>query len=77
MNKAVDVINIGGYCKEFRLTMLKLGLLEFSNKSCESYKNIWAFENGKSTNLKYIFYYYKNCDENLKPEFAKGLFKVL
>lgn len=77
MEKAINTNNIGNYCKNFRINVLKMGLVEFSEKNKESYKNIWAFENGKSTNFKYIFYYYKMCDEKLNPIFARGLFKAL
>lgn len=45
---------IGKYCKEYRNEVLHMTLKEVAGSK---YKSLWAFENGKSSNLKYLAMY--------------------
>lgn len=67
-------LKLGKFCKDFRINELLLSLTDFSNNNNISLKNVWAFENGKSSNLKYLFYYYNSCKGCQKDNFIKGVF---
>lgn len=69
---------IGGYCKQFRIDILKLGLKELAILNDDNDKNLWAFENGLANNIRYLFYYYNQIDnDDDKTKFSKGLFNLL
>ena len=54
-------------------TSVKIAILNNDNL-----KNIWAFENGKANNIKYIFYYFNLFDSDSdQKEYARGLFNIL
>ena len=54
---------------------LRMILLNLNN---DNLKNIWAFENGKANNIKYIFYYFKLFDSDSdQKEYVRGLFNIL
>lgn len=44
---------IGKVCKQFR-TDLNVKLIELTNNN---YKNLWSFENGRSTNINHLSLY--------------------
>lgn len=71
-----NIEKIGAYCKGYRIDTLCMTLTEFANINEENIKNIWAFENGKANNIKYLKLYY---DTSLKHEdqrkFLDGLLK--
>lgn len=71
--------DMGNYCKNFREVYLNVPLLQLAKQFNVSYKAVWAFENGKSTNLEHIIMYYKACNGNkvLEREFTGGLFQWL
>ena len=69
--------NIGQLCKSYRLRYIKMSLKDFAKFYNDSDKNIWAFENGKANNLKYLFYYYKLLDDSKRISFSKELFNIL
>lgn len=69
--------NIGQLCKAYRLKHIKMSLKDFALFYNDSDKNIWAFENGKANNLKYLFYYYKLLDDSKRISFSKELFNIL
>lgn len=69
--------DIGKLCKQYRLKYIKMTLKDFANFYNDSDKNIWAFENGKANNLKYLFYYYKMLDDSKRISFSKELFNIL
>ena len=54
-----------------------MSLKDFADFYNDSDKNIWAFENGKANNLKYLFYYYKMLDDSKKMLFSRELFNIL
>lgn len=71
---------VGAYCKEFRINELdcsrfQIGVaMEFFEAST---RNIQSFERGGSSNLGYIFLYYKKCKTQEQAEkFLLGLDKV-
>lgn len=74
-----NIKDINTYCKYFRQYVLNLTLEEFSIKIQKLFKenvspsSISSFENGRSSNLKYISYYYKLLDENNQQHFKKTL----
>lgn len=76
MTKELQV-NIGKLCKQYRLKYVKMSLKDFADFYNDSDKNIWAFENGKANNLKYLFYYYKMLDDSKKMLFSRELFNIL
>ena len=51
------IVDIGIYCKNVRLNQ-NMSLKEFAILNNDNLKNIWAFENGRANNIKYIFYYF-------------------
>lgn len=72
-----DINKIAQICKDIRINTLKMGLTEFSKENNENIKNIWAFENGKANNIKYLFLYYNMCeDEQVRRDFAQKLFNT-
>ena len=71
------ITDIGLYCKKVRLNQ-NVSLKDFANMNKDNFKNIWAFENGKANNIKYIFYYFNlfKTDSEQK-EYIRGLFNIL
>ena len=73
----MDILQLGSLCKQARLNK-NIPLVKFAQMNDENYKNIWAFENGKANNIKYISYYYNLFDdETNRKEFSKKLFEIL
>lgn len=71
------ITDIGIYCKNVRLNQ-NISLKEFAILNNDNFKNIWAFENGKANNIKYIFYYFKLFDsDSEQKEYVRGLFNIL
>lgn len=71
------MLNVGEYCRNFRINEMKLSLKDFSNITGLNNKNVNAFEYGRANNIQYLFYYYRLCDDSMKYKFSKGLFKIL
>lgn len=71
------ITDIGKYCKNVRVKQ-NVTLKDLAILNNDNLKNIWAFENGKANNIKYIFYYFKlfNSDSEQK-EYVRGLFNIL
>ena len=71
------ISDIGLYCKNVRLNQ-KASLKDLAILNNDNLKNIWAFENGKANNIKYIFYYFKLLDsDSEQKEYVRGLFDIL
>ena len=74
-----NIKDINTYCKYFRQYVMKLTLEEFSVKIQKLFKenvstsSISSFENGRSSNIKYISYYYKLLDKTTKENFKRDL----
>lgn len=67
---------VGEYCKQYRINDLNLNLIDFAYFNEINFKSVWAFENGRSTNLKYLFYYYNVAYGFKRDKFIKGLFEL-
>lgn len=71
------ITDIGKYCKNVRVKQ-NVSLKDFASLNHDNLKNIWAFENGKANNIKYIFYYLKLFDSDSgQKEYVRGLFNIL
>lgn len=71
------IVDIGKYCKGIRLNQ-NITLKDFAILNNDNLKNIWAFENGKANNIKYIFYYLNILDsDSEQKEYIRGLFNIL
>lgn len=71
------ITDIGKYCKNVRVKQ-NVTLKDFASLNHDNLKNIWAFENGKANNIKYIFYYLKLFDSDSdQKEYVRGLFNIL
>lgn len=72
----MNTLKVGRLCKQARLKK-NISLVRFAQMNNENYKNIWAFENGKANNIKYLSYYYNLFDdEHSRKEFTKELFEI-
>lgn len=71
------LINVGKYCREFRINELNMSLKDFSKIAGLNNKNVNAFEFGRANNIQYLFYYYRLCNDSLKNKFSRGLFKII
>lgn len=49
------------FCKNFRIEVLKMTLLEVEQKTHVPLKTISGFENGRSTNINHLNIYYSLC----------------
>lgn len=68
---------IAKYCKEFRAYIIRVNLTDFCNELNVNAKNLYAFENGKANNIKYLYYYYHMCkSDEMRTEFITGLFAI-
>jgi hypothetical protein len=78
INSSNEIIKktVGEYCKNFRINELNLTLVDFSFFTNTNFKTIWAFENGRSNNIKYLFYYYVIAYGFKRDIFVKGLFDL-
>ena len=76
-NKEKLMLNVGKYCRNFRINEMGLSLKDFSNITGLNNKNVNAFEFGRANNIQYLFYYYRLCNESMKNKFSRGLFKIL
>lgn len=81
MSEYYDNLNldINTYCKYFRQYIMKITLEQFS-KQIEKIFNEYvspstlsSFENGRSTNIKYLSYYYRMLDNENKINFKRAL----
>lgn len=73
----MNISQLGSLCKQARVKK-NITLVKFAQMNDENYKNIWAFENGKANNIKYLPYYYNLFDdETNRKEFSKKLFEIL
>ena len=68
---------IGSYCKEFRLQILRLTLRELCEISGTNIKTLSAFENGRSTNLAHVITYIEAGTKEQKSIFTSRITKIL
>lgn len=76
MDKENLKLKVADYCKNYRENQLMLSLTEFSNLNNVSFKNVWAFENGKANNIIYLYYYYNLSKGFQKDNFIRGVFSL-
>ena len=68
---------VGKFCKKFRVNYLEISMTDFADKTGLSVQNINAFEGGRSSNMKYLFYYHNFADtQELKDVFIHNLFTI-
>lgn len=73
----MDILQLGKLCKKVRLKK-GIPLVTFAQMNDDNYKNIWAFENGRANNIKYLSYYYNLFEDTQKlEEFLKQVFEIL
>ena len=77
MDQKELIKKVGEFCRDFRINQLNMSLTEFCNISELNIKNVSAFEHGRANNIKYLFKYYRICNDSLKKQFASELFKIL
>lgn len=72
----MDRKKVGSFCKDFRKNTLHLTLYDMCKNTDVSIQSLSAFENGKSTNYKYLYMYFKACnyDTCLENYFTRGIF---
>lgn len=74
-NDKLDMKTIGEYCAVFRKYKLRYSQKDFANIIGTSAKNVCSFEHGKSTNLNFVYQYWKLCEnEEQRREFLANLF---
>lgn len=72
-------MTVNEYCKYFRTFILKITLKEFTEQIKEklneeiSISSVTSFENARSSNLKYLRYYYQIADEENQKIFKSEL----
>ena len=68
---------VGKFCKKFRVDYLEISMTNFAKETGLNIQNVNAFESGRANNLKYIFHYYNQADEQLKELFKNNLFNII
>lgn len=74
--KTHKAVSIGRYCKQFRVNVLRITLLELSDET--NIKTLSGFEHGRSTNLLHVFNYLNACEtQKMRSNFLQGLVELL
>lgn len=68
---------IGACCREHRKNVLNLTLEQFQEKTGINFKTISNFENGRSGNLYYMFYYINLTNETEKITFMRKILSIV
>lgn len=63
---------IAGYCREFRISTLKMTLATMCEKTDTNIGTLSAFEHGRSKNIEHFVKYMEVSTTNQKLEFIKG-----
>lgn len=80
MNKVDEIYRmklIGACCREHRTNVLGLTLQQFQEKTGVNFKTVSNFENGRSGNDYYMFYYINLTDETKKVDFMRELSSIV
>lgn len=80
MSKIDDIYRmqlIGACCREHRKNVLNLTLEQFQEKTGINFKTISNFENGRSGNLYYMFYYINLTNETEKITFMRKILSIV
>lgn len=68
---------IGACCREHRIKVLGLTLEQFQEKTGIKLKTISNFENGRSGNVYYMFYYINLTDDNKKADLILDIANIM
>lgn len=68
---------IGACCREHRIKVLGLTLQQFQEKTGIKLKTISNFENGRSGNLYYMFYYINLTDDSEKVDLILDIANIM
>lgn len=72
------IFELSGFCSWFRRKVLKLTLREMSIKSGIPVSTLSSFEQGRSSNLRYVYLYLVSCEtEQQKNIFVESIHKIL
>lgn len=80
MSKIEDIYRmqlIGACCRDQRKNVLNLTLEQFQEKTGINFKTISNFENGRSGNLYYMFYYINLTNEPEKIDFMRKILSIV
>lgn len=71
----LDMKRIGKYCQQFRTEVLKITQSELADHFGVTSRSVSMFENGKSTNVNFIYFYWQCCPtDEIKAVFLANLF---
>lgn len=68
---------IGACCREHRINVLGLTLKQFQEKTGINLKTISNFENGRSGNVYYMFYYINLTDDSEKVDLILDIANIM
>ena len=68
---------IGACCRYQRENVLNLTLEQFQEQTGINFKTISNFENGRSGNLYYMFYYINLTNESEKIDFMRKILSIV
>ena len=68
---------IGACCRDHRKYVLNLTLEQFQEKTGINFKTISNFENGRSGNVYYMFYYINLTNESEKIDFMLKILNIV
>lgn len=69
----IKINNINEFCKIYRSNILKLTLKQMSDLTGIKVPTISSFENGRSTNMKYLYTYYEISNGEQKEYFRNNI----
>lgn len=77
IDKILRMKLIGACCREHRIKVLGLTLQQFQDKTGIKLKTISNFENGRSGNAYYMFYYINLTDDNKKADLILDIANIM
>lgn len=73
---AEAMVNIGSFCKHYRINVLDKTRKEIANDISE--QTLYHFEHGNSTNMLHYIRYYRACDTlDQQLDFIKGVHEIM
>lgn len=68
---------VGEFCKDLRTHTLKLTLKEFCDKTNYKISTLSAFENGRSSNMKFLFSYLTMIDKKDRMKYLNEVVDII
>jgi len=68
---------VGEFCKDLRTHILKLTLKEFCDKTNYKISTLSAFENGRSSNMKFLFSYLTMIDKKDRMKYLNEVVDII